>query len=246
MKTKKKATKKQKMWALVGLVCVAVVLILFITIGIPMIRDIKNSGYNSKYIYDGMSLVGVWQEKENFDDACYKIYEFKENGKAITTLYVRGIVAVRDELSTYRIEDKNTLIVTYTIDGNPKNSESKFSISEDKNTLVLRADGKNTILCKYNLEYNEDESIFGEWVSDKNITYNFQNDYTGKNLDATGVNNIVYSTKGDKLYMFYDEYFPIEDYSLQDKYVLEYSYKIEGSTLTLTDINGNTASYQRK
>lgn len=243
---KRKATKKQKIYAIIGLVAVAIVLVLFITKGIPMIKSHKNSAYNSKYVYDGISLVGRWQEAEDFDNSFYKIYDFKTGGKVVTSIYVYGIEAVRDELSTYRVEDKNTLIITYTINGNPQNSEVKFSISEDMSKLVLRDGGKNTVLEKFNLEYNKDDSIFGEWKNSDG-GYTFNADYTGKVNDTSKTNNTVFSTKNNTLYLFIDENLivPDNDYGLSEKYVLEYKYEIKGDTLTLTDAAGDKTEYQR-
>ncbi|MBO5375132.1 MAG: hypothetical protein J6A54_06790 [Clostridia bacterium] len=246
-KTKKKFTKKQKIWALVGLVAVAITLIIFLSIAIPYFVNAKKSAYNSKYQYDGASLVGVWQEKEDFDDKAYKIYEFYEGGRVVTTLYVYGIAKATDVTSTYRIEDKNTLIITYSVGQTLQNSETKFSISEDKSTLVLK-DGKSfTVLEKYSLGYNKDETIFGEWANtqNENDVYTFKDDYTGTTSDGTATNRIVYSTNGDNFYIFIDEYLPLENYGVSAEYVIDGKYKIENDTLTLT-LGDTTKVYVRR
>lgn len=248
-KKKKKYTKKQKIFAGVGLFLCAVALVLFLVLGIPAIKSLKNSAYNSKYQYDGVSLVGTWQEKENFDDSFYKIYEFRTDGKAITSLYVCGIEAVRDELSTYRIEDKNTLVITYTVDGVIQSSRTKFSISEDGKTLVLRQNAKNTVLESYHLDYNKDTSIFGEWKNTENPEkkYIFTNEYEGTASDESTINTIVYSTKNGTLYLFINENIivPDADYGLSEKYIIPYQYTIENDILTLTGADGSTVTYRR-
>lgn len=246
---KKKATKKQKILAIVGLVGVAVALVLFLVFGIPAIKDNKNSAYNSRYKYDGVSLVGTWQEKENFTDSFYKIYEFRTDGKAITSLYVYGIEAVRDELSTYRIEDQNTLVITYTVDGVIQSDRTKFSISEDGKTLVLRQNGRNTVLKAYDLDYNKDTAIFGEWTNTENpeMKYTFADDYTGTASDESASNKTVFSTKNGTLYLFIDENIivPDADYGLSEKYIIPYEYEVENDTLTLKGTDGKTVTYQR-
>lgn len=245
--TKRKATKKQKIFALLGLFAVALVLILFITVGIPMIRDYKNSAYNSKYKYDGISLVGKWQERDDFTDEGYKTYEFFPNGKVVTTYYVYGIEAVKDELSTYRVDGKNTLVITYSVDNVLDNTETKFSISEDKSTLVLRDGTSHTVLEKYSLTYNQDERIFGEWVeigASENV-YNFFSDYTGTVSDASVTNQICYSTNGKKLYLFINENLFLEGYTLKSDFVAECEYKIENDILTI-DLGEVAHTYERK
>lgn len=244
---KKKHTKKQKIIAIVALVAVAIALVLFIVIGIPMIKDYKNSGYNSKYVYDDVSLVGVWQEKD-FENNTYKIYDFRNDKKVIVSLYVCGIEAIRDELSTYRTEDKNTLIITYTVNGNPINGEYKFSISDDKSTLVLREGTKNIVLEKYNLEYNEDTSIFGTWDSTERegVSYTFNEDYSGITTEGEKKNNILFSTQGDKFNLFINENLPIDGYTLKEDFVVEYKYEIENDTLTLKGSDGKVSTYQRR
>ena len=245
---KKKHTKKQKIYAILGLVAVAVVAVLFVTIGIPMIRDYKNSGYNSKYIYDDVSLVGKWQEK-NFENNTYMVYDFKADGKVITSLYVCGIEALsdREDFNTYRTEDKNTLVITYKVNDMPINGEFKFSISDDKSTLVLREGTSNIVLEKYNLEYNEDSSIFGDWDSTdrEGVSYSFKEDYTGITVDGSKKNNIRFSTNGNRFYLFIDENLPIENYTLSEEFIAVYEYKIENDILTLKE-DGKTYTYQRR
>lgn len=248
MKMKRKFSKKQKLWAVAGLVLVAVALVLFIVIGIPMIRDHKNSAYNSRYQYDGQSLIGKWQEKEDFNHGFYQIIDFQHNGKVVTTYYVYGIEAFSDIHSTYRTKDKNTLIITYGNDNVPQNFESSFSISSDKSTLVIRENNENLVLEPENLDYNKDTAIFGEWVitGDSSVVYTLSEDYTGKLSDSSGKNNIVYSTNDGTFYMFINENLSIEDYTLSEEFVIDYKYKIENDVLTLTDKDGNSDTYQRR
>ncbi len=248
-KKKTKATKKQKILAIACLVGVAITLVLFFVFVIPAIKEHKNSAYNSKYKYDGVSLVGIWQEKEDFNDAFYKIYDFRTDGKVVTSLYVYGIEAVRDEQSTYRIEDGNTLVITYSVGSVLQSSRTKFSISDDNKMLVLRENKRNTVLEKYKLEYNKDTSIFGEWHNTENSlkSYTFGEDYAGIVSDGETDNRIVFSTNDSKLYLFINENIvtPEGDYGLSEKYVVDYKYKIENDILTLTAPDGTSVTYQR-
>lgn len=244
-KQRRKHTKKQKIYALLGLVAVVVVLAIFLSIAIPYFKDRKKSGYNSKYKYDGASLVGKWQEKENFSDEIYKVYEYFDNGKVVTTMYVYGLEKVKDTTSTYRVEDDNTLVISYSVAGVMQSSECVFSISDDKSTLVLK-DGDNfTILEKYNLEYNKDTSVFGEWVNvaNENDTLTLNSDYTGVMRDDEGTNRIVYSTNGDNFYYFVDEYVPIKDYALSAEFVI--NARLENGNIVVPVKDGNVI-YTRK
>ncbi len=244
-KTKDKFTKREKTYALIGLVAVVVILVIFLSIAIPYFVNRKKSAYNSKYEYDGASLVGKWQERDNFNDEIYKTYEYLDNGKVITTMYVYGIEKVKDTTSTYRVEGKNTLIITYTVGQTLQNAETKFSISEDNSTLVLK-DGKNfTILEKYNLEYNKDTSVFGEWVNvaDENDTMTLNSDHTGVMKDKDGTNRIVFSTNGDNFYYFIDEYMQIQGYTLTAEFVI--NAKFENGNIVVPVKDGNVV-YTRK
>ena len=49
------------------------------------------SEYDKNYVYDGESLIGVWQERD-LDEDFYKIYEFKADGTVTQTCYTQGIV----------------------------------------------------------------------------------------------------------------------------------------------------------
>lgn len=240
---KKKHTKKQKIIAIVALVAVAIALVLFIVIGIPMIKDYKNSGYNSKYVYDDVSLVGVWREK-NFENNTYYVYNFKSNGSVDLSLSVQGMEAIIEK-ATYRVEDKNTLIVTY--EGNDSvinNEETLFSISEDKTTLVLK-DQNFLILEKYSSDYNHDNDIFGTWDG-QIASFTFGEDYLGE-INEIGVGNkILFSTKGNKMYIFIDENLLIEGYEFNEKFIIEYEYEIENDTLTLKGSDGKVSTYQRR
>lgn len=252
IKKRRKHPKRQKMWAIIGLVAVLVALIVFLCIFIPYYKEVKRTSYNSKYKYDGASLIGQWQVSDNFDHSVYKVYEFFDGGKVHVSENVYGMTKYKDISSTYRVEGNNTLIITYSVSGVLKSDEFKFSIDKDASTLVLK-DGKQfTMLERYNLNYNKDASIFGEWVSteNENNTQVFNSDYTGfqteQSGDKIGSNNIVYSTSGSTIYYFIDAYMQIEGYSLDAKYVLTMQYKIENDVLTLTEGDKITTYTRRK
>ena len=255
--TKKYKFTKKKIIALV----VLIILVIAVTVGIILYLNNREKMYQSSYIYDGTSLYGKWQQYKDFDDKGYIIYEFTKDGATknggisgtvIATYYIYGIQATKTE-STFRTEGKNTLIIHYSVDGVLQNSKSKFSIN-DSEILVMKGD-ENTILQKYNLEYNKDNEIFGEWVDAENpyITYKFNEDYTGEftdaeNLDINGKPNktkIAYSTKGDTIYMFIDEHLLIKDYAFKPEFVKDLNYKIENGVLTLK-IGEKTYTLERK
>lgn len=246
-KRKRKFTKKEKRWAIVGLIFVVIVLAIFLSIAIPYFAERKRTGFNGKYKYDGVSLIGKWQEKD-LDNGAYKIYDFQENGKVITTIYVYGMEKVKDVESTYRIEDKNTLVISYPVGGVVQSSRTPFSISDDGSTLVLK-NGKNnyTILEEHSLNYNKDPRIFGEWVNTANPSeiYTLNEDYTGKMVDEQGANNIVFSTNGDDFYYFIDGYMQIEGYTLSAEFVIDGKYTIDENTLTLT-VGDKAITFTRK
>ena len=256
-KKKRRFTKKEKRWAIVGLIFVLVTLIVYLSIAIPYFKERKRTGFNKNYKYDGVSLVGKWQEKDSFSDALYKTYDFQENGRVIVTMYVYGMKQLEDLTSTYRIENKNTLVISYSVAGVVQSTRADFSINDDGKIVVLKNSDKSfTTLEEYNLTYNLDTSIYGEWVNNANPNeiYTFNQDYTGKMTDrhvqedgkeVEGSNRIVYSTKGDTLYFFVDEYMPIEGYGLSAEFVLDCKYKVEGNTLTVT-MGDKTNTYTRK
>ena len=246
-KARKKHTKKQKRLAIIALVAVVVALAIFLCIVIPYYVNVKKHSYDRKYTYDGVSLVGVWQEKENFNHGDYKIYEFLADGRVITTMYTYGMARVQDTESTYRVDDKNTLVITYTVGSTLQNTENKFSISKDRDALVLKDGRAFTVLEKYKLEYNKDALIFGEWVNTQNPSeiYSFKQDYTGSMVDESGKNRIVFSTNGDNLYYFIDEYIALEGYTLSSEFVIDCKYRIENDTLTI-EVGDKTSTFIRK
>ena len=255
-KRKRKFTKKEKRWAIIGLIFVLVTLIIFLSIAIPYYKELKRTGFNKKYKYDGVSLVGKWQEKDSFSHELYKTYDFQADGKVIVTMYVYGMEQMKDLSSTYRIEDNNTLVITYLVNGVIQSTRSQFSISDDKTALVLKNSDKDfTVLEKYSLGYNKDTAIFGEWVNTENSSeiYVFNEDYTGKMLDkqmengeeVEGSNEILYSTNADTLYFFINEYMPIENYGFSAEFVMDWKYKVNGNTLTVT-IGDTVKTFTRK
>lgn len=249
MKTKTKFTKKK----LIALLTLALIVVLTVVALIVFLTD--EYKVDSDYKYDGSSLVGKWKVTDNFSHDGYYVYEFfsiggAEFGKVNTTYYVRGIPFIFEDSSTYRIEGTNTLVLTYSSNGVLQSSSSKFSINEERNEIVINGDEKLK-LAKYDLEYNKDSAIFGEWIDKSNPTdvYTFLTDYTGYASDGTNKNKIVFSTLEDKMYLFIDENLPVEDgdygnIETVSKYVFEIPYSINASTLTLT-IEGEVHTFER-
>jgi len=131
------------------------------------------SEYDKDYVYDGESLVGVWQERD-YNEGFYKIYEFKADGTVTQICYTYGIVndiSLSGETQTYRVEGNNTLILEaeYPSAGRAKvETELKFSINKDKE-LVLHQNGEDLIvLVPYDLPYDRPDKspVIGKWISE--------------------------------------------------------------------------------
>ena len=182
-----------------------IISIILVLVALFALTSCKKDGFNydSKYKYDGISLIGKWQSA-NPDHSAYSVYEFeggRENyNNATVTVYIYGIEAVRME-ATYRVEDNNTLVLDFG-DGltNTSTERYKFSISDSK---IYINDSNKTTLEPYNLNYNQDQKIYGTW-RDTEATDNiwsFLPDYSGLVTDTETTNNnleyVLY--KADKL-----------------------------------------------
>lgn len=218
-------------------------------VAVLTLASCKKTGYDKKYEYDGHSLVGKWQNV-NPDHSAYSVYEFGGGGEsyntATVTVYIYGIEAVKQE-ATYRVEDKNVLVLDFS-DGlqNIGSQKYKFSISDGK---IYINDKNNTTLEPYNLSYNQDDKIFGSWrdAEDSDNLWSFLSDYSGLVSDENSANNICYSTEGDTLNVFVNENFSSVngEYTFSAENVLRYKYKIEGNILTLS-IDGNEYVLERQ
>ena len=130
------------------------------------------SEYDRDYVYDGSSLVGVWQERD-FDEKFYKIYEFKADGTVTQICYTNGIVndiSLSGNVQNYSVEDSNTLVLTYENSANGKKTETrlKFSINGDRE-LVLHQDGDDlNVLVPYSLSYDRPDKspVIGKWINE--------------------------------------------------------------------------------
>lgn len=181
------------------------------------------SEYNKDYVYDGVSLIGKWQES-SLDENYYQTYEFFENGSVVCSSYSYGIWLQSIE-GQYRIEGKNTIILTYA-DGII--NENRFSINEGKRLVIQTVDGveaQELILVPYEPIFNLTNPIVGSWVStdNENEVFTYNEDFTGK----------IYNEKNE--YIF--------DYAVKDSY-LYMSYEFiegfhQGISITKFEINGN-------
>ena len=132
---------------------------------------ISCSEYDKDYVYDGTSLVGIWQERD-FDEKFYKIYEFKADGTVTQICYTYGIVnnvSLYGETQNYKIEGNNTIILETVNPNTGKTVEEvrfNFSINGDKE-LVLHQDGEDiNVLVPYDLPYDRPEKspVIGKWI----------------------------------------------------------------------------------
>lgn len=194
------------------------------------------SKYDKDYVYDGKSLVGIWQEID-YEDQYYETYEFTKDGKVFLTSYSFGIEMQKID-ATYKVDGNNSLVIAWERNGAPETNTNDFSITND-GVLVLRqvVDSKTTEmeLTPYNLKYNEKNDIVGSWrnTDKKDEIFTFNKDYTGR----AGNNNIsykfYYSLKDSSLFM---SIVTIDGF----KDVVEtMSYKVEGNTLTLSGKNAD-------
>ncbi len=186
------------------------------------------SKYDESYIYDGTSLIGIWQESE-YKDQEYQTYEFFQNGKVICTVYSFGIEMQHID-ATYSIDGDNTLVINWK---NGMIDRNNFSIS-NKNVLVICQvlDSKTTEmeLVPYNMEYNKSSNdIVGSWRSADNKTevFTFNQDYTGSASNPTSSYSFHYSLKGTSLFISNE----IIEGIMEPVETVEY--KVEGDTLTL-------------
>ena len=162
------------------------------------------SKYDKNYVYDGKSLIGVWQEND-INEQEYQTYEFFNDGKIVRKVYSFGIEMQQEEAS-YSIEGNNTIVVKWN---NGYTDRNDFSITR-KNVLVLCQvlDSKTLEmeLVPYNLEYNKSNSdIVGSWRSleNKDEIFTFNSDYTGEASGALGGESFLYSLKGSSLFICY-------------------------------------------
>ena len=143
--------------------------IILITIFIVCVVSLVScSEYDKNYVYDGESLIGVWQERD-LDEDFYKIYEFKADGTVTQTCYTQGIVndvSLTGEVLSYIVEGSNTLILSE--EGSNLKTKLKFSINKD-GELVLHQDGDDlNVLVPYNLSYDRPDKspVIGKWMSE--------------------------------------------------------------------------------
>ena len=187
------------------------------------------SQYDENYVYDGKSLIGVWQEKE-LNEQSYQTYEFFGDGRVICTTYSFGIkMQNRDE--TYSIDGNNTIVINWN-DGLV--DRNKFSITKKNVLVICQVLDSKTLemeLVPYNLSYNKSNSdLVGSWRStdDKNEVFSFNADYTGKASGAIDEYDFHYSLKGSSLFISNELIEGVKNP------VETVSYKIEGDTLTLS------------
>lgn len=199
--------------------------------------------YDSKYVYDGTSLIGKWRE-ESFDENNYKIYEFGDDGKASYRFYVCGIENKSYSVTLdYKITDNNKI----TLIGDNYFFEGFFSI-KDKEAVM--SDGKNdiSVLEKYDLTYNDTQKdILGSWkCTDDGVVWNvsFSDDGNGENTTSGGKIKMLYSTKGNELYMIpiVDENSPL----VTSAQLIRLTFETDGETMKITTVSGSVINLERE
>lgn len=194
------------------------------------------SKYDENYVYDGESLIGVWQEKNPSEDE-YQTYSFFSDGKVTRSVYSFGILMQYEEAS-YKVEGNNTLVVKWN---NGYTDRNNFSITR-KNVLVLcQVLDSQTLemeLIPYELEYNKSNSdILGSWksIENKNEVFTFNENYTGKASGPLGEDSFLYSLKDSTLFISYEM-----DLNIKAS-VEAVTYKVEGDILTLRGKNADNS-----
>ena len=208
--------------------------------------------YDKDYVYDGVSLVGKWQEAD-LDEGNYKVYEFYADGTVTYASCIYGMVPDGYVTAKYKVEGNNTLVLTERLNGKIMVSRMKFSISED-NVLVLvdeKTEDEINKLEPYKLGYDEPSPIKGKWLSttdDRTDLFWFGDDSEclvfpdargeiGDNVDEFIKNGeyayimtVLYSTEGSTVNLcFADQYIVSEDS------VITGEYKIENNKLIISN-----------
>ena len=192
------------------------------------------SKYDENYVYDGESLVGIWQEKEPNEQE-YQTYEFFSDGTVVRSVYSFGIL-MQSEEATYKIEGDNTMVVKWN---NGYTDKNDFSITRKNVLVICQVLDSKTLemeLIPYELDYNKaNNDIVGSWRSteNKNEIFTFNKDYTGKASGSMGEDSFLYSLKEDNLFISYEI-----DENIKAP-VEAVSYKVSGDTLTLTGKNAD-------
>ncbi|MBO5287637.1 MAG: hypothetical protein J6B34_05880 [Clostridia bacterium] len=160
--------------------------------------------YDKDYVYDGESLIGLWQESERAENY-YQTYEFSDTGKVVCTTYSYGI-KLQDLEGDYRIEGKNTIVMTYA--GGIIN-ENKFSINEGDRLVIQTVDGveaEELILVPFEPVYNLSNPVSGTWAScdDENEIFIYNEDFTGIVKNDKDEYSFTYAIKGKYIYMSYE------------------------------------------
>ena len=214
------------------------IFLVILSLSFVLISCGNKSKYDKNYVYDGVSLVGKWQENPQ-NDEYYQVYEFTSDNKITLSAYSYGILMQQID-ATYKVEGNNTLAVTWGQDDYV--DRNNFSITKDGEiiiTQVIASETSEMELVPYNLTWNTDNSkIVGTWASNdySGEIVEFRSDYTLRVKGSGDTYTIDYATNGDVV-AFGGEF--IENFK-EDVNVM--TYEVEGEILTLTGKGENNAS----
>lgn len=205
----------------------------------------EKSLYDKNYVYDGNSLLGKWGEKD-YDEAYYFSYEFFEDGKIEHIVYNYGI-EVSKVTGTYTAEKNEIFIDVVQYDGTNVHYQHKFSMTEKGELVIVylsdedQMTEKEMVLIPFDVDFNDDNSaLVGAWEDKNNQgeTWSFNDDYTGTISNEEFTYKMYYSVNGKKLYMAYEFVEGVK------QSLVEFSYSVEGDTLTLKGkIEGEKIEY---
>ena len=201
--------------------------------------------YDGDYVYDGVSLIGKWCEKD-YEDKYYFSYEFFENGKVEWTEYYYGI-KFSTVLGDYTVDGNEITTKVTNYDGTVETVKQKFSITDKRELVIIYLSSNDQmteeemVLVPFDIDFNEDNSfLVGSWEDTDNPgeVWTFNSDYSGKIENSEYGYKMYYSVKGKKLYMAYE----FVDGVRQG--LVEFNYTVKGNTLTIKgEINDEKLEY---
>lgn len=209
--------------------------------------------YDENYVYDGKSLIGIWQERDiNYED--YYTYEFFADGKMELRQFIYGM-EIGTEVGEYTVKDGKIEVLFREDDGRISTLENKFSITQDGKLILLRLDPNGqmseveAVYVPYEPVFNLEKALVGTWenLSVEDELWIFDSDFMITIPDEIKEEKMLYSTKGDTVYMLYLIDSGEHKLFLETPMIFEFS--IEGDTLEMTgDFDGvkQTLTFKKK
>ncbi len=194
-------------------------------------------------------ILGEWTDNANFSG-----YTFMKDGQMKVTYFNMDLINLSNIIDgtfsgTYTLEgDKIT--IAYTVYN--RAVKNTYTVSVDDNVMVLREkSGKEAIYVRKGEKStmkNLDPALLGAWKS--NLTgFEFEETGTVKitfiDLTSMGINIPINGTV-EGIYSISDEGILSIQYSIYTGVISKkYTYSVDGAALTMNEIGGDEAVYQR-